>query len=207
VLYARATGRPFVEVLRLRPAPARALLGAALIGLSAWAVLAVLAQWIAPPPRELEENLRKFVVPSDGSRGYVLTLALVALTPAICEEALFRGVILRGFAGGLPRATAAVLTGVLFGPFHLDLWRLLPTALLGVGLSFVALEADSILPAMLMHFTNNGVLVTLAYLGGPEPDSGGMSRGAQAGLFAVALVVVAAGAALVRGARAKNGTV
>jgi sodium transport system permease protein len=206
VLYARATGRPFAEVLRLRPAPARALVGAALIGLSAWAVLAILAQWIAPPPRELEENLRKFVVPSDGSRGYVLTLALVALTPAICEEALFRGVILRGFAGGLPRTTAAVLTGVLFGLFHLDLWRLFPTALLGVGLSLVALEADSILPAMLMHFVNNGVLVTLAYLGGPEPASGEMGRGAQAALFAVALVVVGAGAALVRGARPKSDT-
>ena len=167
VLYARGTGQRILDVLRVRRVPARALAGAVLMGLSAWVVLATLAQWIAPPPRELEESLRRFVVPTDGSRGLVLSLALIALTPAICEEALFRGPILRGFAGGLPRLTSAVLTGVLFGLFHLDLWRLLPTAMLGIGLSLVALETGSIVPAMLMHFVNNATLVTLATSGPP----------------------------------------
>jgi len=95
---------------------------------------------LVPAPRELEEGMRRFVVPADGSRGFVLSLALIALTPAICEEALFRGAILRGFAAGLPRIMAAVITGLLFGLFHLDLWRLLPTALLGIALSLIALE-------------------------------------------------------------------
>jgi sodium transport system permease protein len=198
-LYARSTGRSLREVLRLRPVPGRALAGAVLMGLSAWVVLGLLAQWIAPPPRELEENLRHFVVPPDGSRGLGVSLVLIAFTPAICEEALFRGAILRGFAGGLPRVTSAVLTGVLFGLFHLDLWRLLPTAVLGIGLSLVALETGSIVPAMVMHFMNNACLVTLAYLGAADAASGDLPRATQAGLFAGALAVLGAGAALVRG--------
>src|SRR5262249_30266347 len=151
----------------------------------------------------LEESMRRFVVPPDGSRGLALSLVLIALTPAICEEALFRGAILRGFAGGLPRLTSAVLTGVLFGLFHLDLWRIIPTALLGIGLSIVALETDSILPAMVMHFANNACLVALAYLGGPDASTPDLGHAAQIGIFVGGLAVVTAGAGLVRGAAAE----
>ena len=59
---------------------------------------------------------------------------------------------------------AAILTGLLFGIFHLDVWRLLPTALLGVVLSGIALASDSIVPAMVAHFVNNACLIVLARL-------------------------------------------
>jgi sodium transport system permease protein len=198
-LYARSIGRPLGEVLRLRRVPARALAGATLVGLSAWVVLGMLAQWFMRPPRELEESLRHLVVPNDGARGIGLTILLVAMTPAICEEALFRGAILRGFSARLPRLTSAVLTGVLFGLYHLDLWRLLPTAILGVGLSLIALETGSIIPAMLAHFLNNACLIVLAYLGRDDVAAAAPSRPAQAALFAGGLAVLAAGAALLRG--------
>ena len=74
-LYARSIGRPLVEVLRVRRVPGRALAGATLVGLSAWLVLGMLAQWFLKPPKELEESLRHLVVPNDGSRGVGLTLA------------------------------------------------------------------------------------------------------------------------------------
>jgi sodium transport system permease protein len=202
VLYARGTGQRLGDVLRVRPVPARALLGATLVGASAWAVVGLLAEWIAPPPPELTESLRRLVAP-EGGRGLPLSLALIALTPAVCEEALFRGVILRGLAAKLPRLTSAVLTGLFFGLFHVDVWRILPTGLLGVALSLIALETDSILPAMLAHFVNNACLVVLVYAGsvGSAAD---MSRPAQRGLFLGGLVVLTLGAALVRGTGPKT---
>jgi sodium transport system permease protein len=203
-LYARGTGQRLVDVLRVRRVPARALGGAALIGASAWAVVGLLAEWIAPAPPEISEHMRHLVLP-EGGRGLPLSLALIAFTPAFCEEALFRGVILRGFAAKLPRLTSAVLTGVLFGLFHVDIWRLIPTGLLGVALSLVALETDSIVPAMLTHFVNNACLVILVYAGsvGGAAD---MSRPAQAGLFIGGLVVLSVGGALVRGTGPKAAT-
>ncbi|HEX4406077.1 MAG TPA: ABC transporter permease subunit/CPBP intramembrane protease [Polyangia bacterium] len=198
VVYARGTGRPLAEVLRVRRVPARAVLGALLVGASAWIVVGVLAQWLVPAPPELEESKRRFVVPADGSRGLVLSLALIALTPAVCEEALFRGAILRGLAAGLPRITAAVITGLLFGLFHLDLWRLLPTAMLGIALSLIALETDSILPSMLAHFTNNACLVILGYLG-RDRSVDELGKPAQVAFLGVGLVVVLLGAACLRG--------
>jgi len=163
VLFALATRRPVVGLLRIVRPPLRCLAGAALVGLSAWAAVAILSQWLSPVPKEVIEQLRRSLIPTDGSRGLLATLALVALTPAICEEALFRGPILRGLRTRASPAAAAVLTGLLFGVFHVELSRILPTALLGVLLSLVALESGSILPAMLAHFLNNASLVGLAY--------------------------------------------
>jgi sodium transport system permease protein len=197
VLYARATGQRLTDVLRVRRVPARALVGAALVGASAWAVVGVVAQWILPAPRELEESLRK-VVEHTGDRGLGVSLVIMALTPAVCEEALFRGVILRGFAAKLPRLTSAVLTGVLFGLFHLNLWRIAPTALLGVALSLIALETGSIIPAMVAHFVNNACLVVLVHLGAGAAE-GPTRLPAQLGLLAGGLAVLSAGAGLVRG--------
>jgi sodium transport system permease protein len=162
VLFARLTRRSLPSVLRLTIPPARCWLGAILIGLSAWAGVAVLSDWLVPVPKEVIEQLRRSLIPTDGSRGLWGTLVLVAFTPAICEEALFRGPILRGLRSRASPAVAVVVTGLLFGVFHLELSRILPTALLGILLSLLALRSGSILPAMLAHFLNNASLVVLA---------------------------------------------
>lgn len=164
VLFAVSTRRSLADLLRIvRPAP-RALAGAALVGVSAWAAVAILSEWVSPVPKEVIEQLRRSLIPSDGSRGLWSTLALVALTPAICEESLFRGPILRGLRTRAGPAATVALTGLLFGVFHIELSRILPTSLLGILLSLIALESGSILPAMLAHFLNNASLVVLATL-------------------------------------------
>jgi membrane protease YdiL (CAAX protease family) len=141
-----------------------------LIGLSAWLVVGLVAEWILPAPKEVVEGLRHAIAPTDGGRGTLLTLFLMALTPAICEEALFRGPILRGLRTRLSPAGAAILTGLLFGIYHLDPWRLLPTAILGVALSGIALASSSIIPAMVAHFVNNACLILLARLHADDTD-------------------------------------
>jgi sodium transport system permease protein len=204
-VYARGTGRRLTDVLRLRAVPARALAGAILVGVSASTVLGLLAQWFFPPPPELVEALRRMVASRTGATGVALSLVLAALTPAICEEALFRGPILRGFSAKLPPLMSCVITGALFGLFHLDLWRIVPTALLGVVLSLIALECDSIVPAMVTHFTNNALIVLLANAGADDATTAA-SRPAQAAFFGVACLVLLAGAALLRKRGAPTGT-
>jgi sodium transport system permease protein len=196
-LYARGTGQRFTETIRLRRAPARAFVGAALIGLSAWVVALAFSQWFLPEPsKEFEETLRRLVAPTSG-RDFLLTLALVALTPAVCEEALFRGAILRGFAATLPPLTSAVLTGALFGLFHANLYQLVPATLLGIVLSLIALRSGSILPSMLTHFINNGCIAALAHLG-LDKAAEHLSRPAQAGVFIGALGILAGGVIVLR---------
>lgn len=195
-VFARLSGRPLAAVLVLGRPSGHALLGGLLVGASAWAGVAVIGQWLVPVPKEVLEQLRKTLLPDDG-RGLPLNLLLVALTPAVCEEALFRGPILRGLRSRLPTAAAALITGLLFGLFHLDAWRLLPTTLLGVLLSLVALWGGSIVPAMLAHLANNGILITLATLA-PESATETLPTATAALMLTGSVAGVGLGLALLR---------
>ncbi len=199
-LYARARGRRLADVLALRWPSARAVLGATMMGGSAWIAVGLLSQWLVPVPPEVIEKLQRALVPTDGSRSLWVILFVTALTPAVCEEALFRGPILRGLSSRLPAGAAIVVTGLLFGLFHMDLWRLLPTALLGMMLSWIAWQSESIVPAMLAHGLNNGLLLVLAsrHL---DQSLDNLGKPAQGAVFIGSLVLVAAGAALARSAR------
>jgi sodium transport system permease protein len=195
-LYARGRGQKLTDVIRLGAPSGTALAGAVLIGLSAWLVVGLIAEWILPAPKEVVEGLRHAVAPGGGGRGTLLTLFLMALTPAICEEALFRGPILRGLRTRLSPAGAAILTGLLFGIYHLDPWRLVPTAILGVALSGIALASDSIIPAMVAHFVNNACLILLARLHADDTD--GLATTTKLLLGTLGAVVLAVGIRLVR---------
>jgi sodium transport system permease protein len=194
-VYARGSGRRFTSVLRLRKPSAAAVLGAILIGSSAWLVVGLVVEWILPPPKEVIETLRRVITPTQGKGAFAIALLLTALTPAVCEEALFRGPILRGLRTRFSAPGAAILTGLLFGLYHGDVWRFLPTALLGFVLSAIALAADSIVPAMLAHLANNACIILLASAG--IDDAGGeMSVKLRLALVAVGGLGLAAGAAL-----------
>jgi membrane protease YdiL (CAAX protease family) len=134
------------------------------------------------------------IAPTDGSRGLAFTLFLTALSPAICEEALFRGPILRGLRTLFPAAGAAVVTGLLFGLYHGDVWRFVPVSILGALLSGIALAADSIVPAMAAHFVNNACLVLLARAHLDEAQTLPLPQ--RLGLLALGSTVLAGGIAL-----------
>jgi len=196
VLYARGSGRSLKSVLRLRKPAAAAIAGALLIGLSAWLAIGPLVTWLSPPPKELEESLRRAIVPSEGKAAFALALFLTALSPAVCEEALFRGPILRGLRSRFSAVGSAVMTGVLFGIFHGDVWRFLPTAALGVALSAIALASDSIIPAMIAHFAHNACIITIATISGPNADDGALTTTQRFVSIALGIAGLAAGSAL-----------
>ena len=203
-VYARGSGQPMRRVLALRVPRASALLGATLLGLSGWVLLGLLADRLMPPPKHLVEEMRKLIRPPDGSRPLAVSLAALALTPAICEEALFRGPILRGFRSRFSVAASCILTGVLFGMLHGDVWRFVPTTLLGILLSWVALTSGSIVPSMLVHVINNGALIVLAYHGLDEAAEKLPPR-VELALFAGATLLFLGGIVAVRRGRATVG--
>ena len=60
-------------------------------------------------------------------------------------------------------SSAIAITAVLFGLYHMSLVKFIPTGLIGLLLCLVAWKADSIYPAMLMHFINNAISVIVSY--------------------------------------------
>jgi membrane protease YdiL (CAAX protease family) len=97
---------------------------------------------------------------SDG----VLLMALIniALVPAICEEVMFRGYVQSAFEKSWGVWPAILVSGLIFGLFHIQLANLLPLATLGILLALVTWLSGSLLPAIAAHFINNGSAVLLA---------------------------------------------
>ncbi|MEX1010681.1 MAG: type II CAAX endopeptidase family protein [Balneolaceae bacterium] len=91
-----------------------------------------------------------------------IALFHVALVPAICEEVMFRGYLQRAFEKSWGAWPAIVVSGLLFGLYHLQLGNLLPLALLGLLLALVTWLSGSLYPAIVAHFVNNGAAVLLA---------------------------------------------
>ncbi|MDP2172264.1 MAG: ABC transporter permease subunit/CPBP intramembrane protease [Candidatus Cloacimonadaceae bacterium] len=82
-------------------------------------------------------------------------LFAIAVMPAICEEVLFRGFMIR-FYESYGTKSAIIISALLFAIFHLDPFRLLPTFMLGILLGYLTIRTKSIIPSMLSHFINNG---------------------------------------------------
>jgi len=85
----------------------------------------------------------------------------IALVPSFCEEVLFRGYILRAFEKSWGIIAGVVVSGIIFGMFHLQLGNILPLATLGILLGLMTWLSGSIWPAVLAHFINNGSAVVL----------------------------------------------
>ncbi len=116
---------------------------------------------VLPPPPELEESMLRILAIGETIPGMIILLLLIGVTPAICEEALFRGVLLSGLRGRLPAWAVIAIIGTLFGLFHLSVFRFLPTAATGFVLTYVALRGHSILLSALFHALFNSTLLLL----------------------------------------------
>lgn len=98
------------------------------------------------------------------------SLAMLAVTPAICEELFFRGYVQRQTERGLGTAWGIVASGLVFGLYHLRPTQIIPLSLLGVYLAYVAWRTGSLWVPVLVHFLNNGFAVAAGVYVKSRPD-------------------------------------
>lgn len=91
-----------------------------------------------------------------GEHLLIVTLFHVAVVPAICEEVLYRGYVMSAFQKSWGIWPAIIISGLLFGLYHVQLSNLIPLATLGILFAFVTWISKSIVPAIVAHFVNNG---------------------------------------------------
>lgn len=95
------------------------------------------------------------------TRNLSISLLLIGVLPAVCEELLFRGIIQKGLEG-LGAAWSVLLGGLLFGLFHFDFQRLAAQTIIGLLSAYVVYRTGSIFNGMILHFMNNGLLTLLS---------------------------------------------
>lgn len=93
---------------------------------------------------------------------FVIGFVFTVLMPAVCEEAVHRGVILNSMLPLKKKWLIVLVMGVLFGLFHTSIWRFVPTALLGASLSYVMLETKNMVYPAIFHGVNNYIPLLLS---------------------------------------------
>lgn len=96
-------------------------------------------------------------------------LVSLSIIPAVCEEWFFRGMLLRSLLKFNSAWKAILISAAVFGCFHMlsnsviAVDRFIPTTLIGIILGYLAFKSNSILPGIILHSLNNGIVVFLAY--------------------------------------------
>lgn len=88
---------------------------------------------------------------------------VVCGTPALCEEVFFRGCVQRTFERSMGWK-AVLLTGFLFGLYHLQPLGLFTLSGLGFLIGLFYHVSGALLPAMAVHFTNNFLVTLILYV-------------------------------------------
>ena len=114
--------------------------------------------------KELLEQTYKMLVISNSIPELLFVILVVALIPAFVEELLFRGLVQRSFENGLTPMKGVLLTGIIFGVYHLNPFAFIPLALLGMYLGFLTLRANSVWVSVVAHFLNNAGASLAMYL-------------------------------------------
>lgn len=126
--------------------------------------------------KEMMEEMYRTLTSAHSFGEFLFVVLVIAVTPAFCEELLFRGLIQRTIEEPPPTTTvsarerrqrgfvAAIIAGVIFGLYHLNPFTLVPLAALGVYFGFVVYRTQSIAPAIAAHFFNNFLACLAVYL-------------------------------------------
>ncbi|MGB9688291.1 CPBP family intramembrane glutamic endopeptidase [Thermogutta sp.] len=158
-------GERLDERLRLfRPVASPSLLILSFIGILSLqlAFLAATQLQMFPDSELLEEIFSK--VKAMGPVGRLTAILFIGVAPGICEEVLFRGYVQTGLTRRWGPWRGALVTAILFGAMHLNFLQGAFATLLGLYLGLLTERTGSVIPAMILHGTNN-VLATVMAIG------------------------------------------
>lgn len=92
----------------------------------------------------------------------IVEIIFTAVLPAVCEETVHRGLLLKGFQP-LGLKGSILFSALFFGLLHLNIEQVFYATLIGILVGYVALGSESIYPAMIIHFMNNAISVFMGY--------------------------------------------
>lgn len=103
---------------------------------------------------------QEILIPSMDGFGFVGVLLVIAVFPAVFEEIVFRGLVLKGLKE-CKELVAVLVCGALFALYHQKPEQTVYQFCCGVAFALVALRSGSILPTVVAHFLNNAWILTM----------------------------------------------
>ena len=98
------------------------------------------------------------------SSSMIVAIIVVGIAPAICEEAVFRGVFFNSVWNQTHgKWIPIIVTAAVFGLFHGSIIRFFPTFLLGIVLGYLVYETNNMFYNVMFHAINNIIPVLVLY--------------------------------------------
>lgn len=158
IVYLIITRSSVRETLRLNFIDGKSLITIVGIGLVSYPIM----MFIGTISQVFFHNFVNDAFKTLGTIPYIQYLAIAAITPAICEEVVMRGVVLSGYRE-IPIKKAAILNGFMFGLFHLNPQQFFYAFALGTLFAYLVYLTNSIFSSMICHFMLNGISVTASW--------------------------------------------
>lgn len=109
--------------------------------------------WFLETQKSMSEMIKGFI---GTENAVILAFIHIGIVPALFEEIMFRGYILRAFEKSWGIIAAIIASGFVFGAYHIQPSNLIPLSMLGILFAYVTYVSNSLIPAMVAHLLNNG---------------------------------------------------
>jgi len=143
--------------LRIRPVPLSLLFYSVVVGFAIAVIgdeISRLVGLVLPMPEDMFEGLARAL--RLNSWADVLTMGVtVALLAPVVEELIFRGFFQRYFEATRGVTSGVLAASALFAAYHFNLYWMIPILLMATVMGAMAWRAESVLPSVTVHATNN----------------------------------------------------
>ncbi|HNY07947.1 MAG TPA: CPBP family intramembrane metalloprotease [Bacteroidales bacterium] len=126
--------------------------------------MAGIENWMKDSEKNATQLTDAFLNVKNGG-GFAVNMLMIAILPAIGEELVFRGVLLRLLKNWIKNIHwAIVVSAIIFSAFHLQFYGFIPRLMLGILFGYLCYWTGSLWVPIFVHFVNNGTTVVVSYL-------------------------------------------
>jgi membrane protease YdiL (CAAX protease family) len=141
--------------------------------------------------RRMIEEIFRVLTKAHSIPELLFVIGIVALIPSICEELLFRGLVQKNFVKSSPRPWLGfVVTGIIFGVYHLNPFAVIPLIALGIYFGYIVYHSKSITIAIIGHFFNNAIAVVATYFEVDDATVGTIATGNMTMSFIIGNLII-----------------
>ncbi|VTQ89162.1 CPBP family glutamic-type intramembrane protease [Hathewaya histolytica] len=118
--------------------------------------LGIVIEWIFSDPIS-QIFMDKF------NNNLISTTILIVIVAPICEEILFRGIILEMFLKKYSTLKSILVSALMFGIIHGNFIQGVETFFIAIILGYIYYKTNSLLPCIFLHFVNNFIYILSLY--------------------------------------------
>lgn len=130
----------------------------------------------------------------EGFLGYLVTVIVFAIVPAVVEEFVYRGAVYNGLAKSYTPVKAILLSAVIFTLMHFSIFQTVYQMIMGAIAAIICYYTGSIIYAIVFHMINNFTVVTLGYI---VPNMFVVGQQSALNIILIVLGAIAAAAGIV----------